>query len=178
MLHFLRESLEVFVIFFWRNFCLYAERLILWRGRDMVQDRRSQKVWSPKKVWGCGVQVEEGRGGQKKRCELALWVNVQGQLTKKYAGGLLSLVACMLSRFSHVWLYATLWTVARQALLSRNQNSSEFSRQEYWSGLLCPPPGDLPDPRTEPASLAPPALAGRLFSTVRPLGSPSLPRCV
>ena len=53
-----------------------------------------------------------------------------------------------------------LWTVARQAPLSMG-----FSRQEYWSGLLCPPPGDLPDPGTEPTSLTSPALAGRYFTT-------------
>ena len=40
-----------------------------------------------------------------------------------------------------------------------------FSRQEYWSGLPCPPPGDLPDPGIEPASLVSPALAGRFFTT-------------
>jgi len=40
-----------------------------------------------------------------------------------------------------------------------------FSRQEYWSGLPCPPPGDLPNPRTEPASLTSPALAGWFFIT-------------
>ena len=40
-----------------------------------------------------------------------------------------------------------------------------FSRQEYWSGLLCPPLGDLPDPGIEPASLMSPALAGGLFTT-------------
>ena len=40
-----------------------------------------------------------------------------------------------------------------------------FSRQEYWSGLLCPPPGDVPDLRIEPASLMSPALAGRFFTT-------------
>ena len=43
-----------------------------------------------------------------------------------------------LSRFSRVRLFATLWTVARQAPLSMG-----FSRQEYWSGLPCPPLGDL-----------------------------------
>ena len=69
-------------------------------------------------------------------------------------------VRCMLSRFSHVWLFATLWTAAHQAPLSTG-----FSRQEYWSGLLCPPPGDLPDPGIEPVSLMSPALAGRLFTT-------------
>ena len=40
-----------------------------------------------------------------------------------------------------------------------------FSRQEYWSGLLCPPPGDLPDPIIEPASLMSPELAGEFFTT-------------
>ena len=66
---------------------------------------------------------------------------------------------CMLSRFSHVWLFATPWTVARQAL------SMGFSRQEYWSGLPCPPPGDLPDPGIKPASLMSPSLAGEFFTT-------------
>ena len=40
-----------------------------------------------------------------------------------------------------------------------------FSRQEYWSGVPFPTPGNLPDPGTEPASLASPALAGRIFTT-------------
>ena len=52
---------------------------------------------------------------------------------------------CVLSR---VWLSTTPWTVARQALLSM-----EFSRQEYWSGLPFPTPGDLPNPGTEPGLL-------------------------
>ena len=55
----------------------------------------------------------------------------------------------MLSRFSCVQLFATPWTVARQASLSM-----DFSRQEYWSGLLFPFPGDLPDPGIEPGSPA------------------------
>ena len=52
------------------------------------------------------------------------------------------------------------WTVACQALLSM-----EFSRQEYWSGLPCPPPGDLPDPGIEPACLMSPGFAGGFFTT-------------
>jgi len=47
----------------------------------------------------------------------------------------------------------------------------EFSRQEYWSGLLCPPPGDLPDPGIKPMSPASPALAGGFFTT-EPPGKP------
>ena len=53
---------------------------------------------------------------------------------------------------SRVRLFATPWTVARQAPLSTG-----FSRQEYWSGLPGPPPGELPDPGIEPTSLMSPA---------------------
>ena len=55
------------------------------------------------------------------------------------------------------------WTVAHQAPLSM-----EFSRQEHWSKLPFPTPGDLPDPGTEPMNLASPALAGRFFTTSAP----------
>ena len=64
---------------------------------------------------------------------------------------------------SLVELVVSPWTVAHQASLSMG-----FSRQEYWSGLPFPSPGDLPNPETEPAS---PALAGDFFTT-EPLGSP------
>ena len=57
--------------------------------------------------------------------------------------------ACVLSRFSHVWLFTASWTVARQAPLTMG-----FSRQEYWNGLPCPPPEDLPNPRIKPRSSA------------------------
>ena len=65
----------------------------------------------------------------------------------------------MLSHFNQVQLFATPWTVAHQAPLSMG-----FSGQEYWSGLPCPPPGDLPDPGIEPVSLMSPALAGSFFT--------------
>ena len=67
---------------------------------------------------------------------------------------------CMLSCFSHVQLFVTLWIVAHQAPLSMG-----FSREEYWSGFPCPPPRDLPNPGIKPASLMSPALAGRFFTT-------------
>ena len=70
------------------------------------------------------------------------------------------------SMLSHVWLFATrLDFVALQAPLSVG-----FSRQEYWSGLPWPPPGDLPSPGIKPAS---PTLAGGFFTTVPP-GKPRL----
>ena len=59
------------------------------------------------------------------------------------------LCACMLRHVSCVQLFASLWTVALQALLPMG-----FSGQEYWNGLPCPPPKDLPDPGIEPTFLA------------------------
>ena len=67
---------------------------------------------------------------------------------------------CLLIHFSRVWLFVNLWTVAHPAPLSMG-----FSRQEYWSGLPCPPPWDLPDPEIEPSSLTFLALVGEVFTT-------------
>ena len=67
---------------------------------------------------------------------------------------------CVVSRFSSFQLCATLWSVAHQASLPMG-----FCRREYWSGLPCPPPGDLPNPGIKPESLMSPALAGRFFTT-------------
>ena len=66
---------------------------------------------------------------------------------------------CIISHFCYVLLFATLWTVAHQAPLSKG-----FSRQEYWSGLPCPPPVELPKPGIKSVSLASPALAGKFFT--------------
>ena len=70
------------------------------------------------------------------------------------------------SLLSHIRLFVTPWTTARQAPLSMG-----FSRQEYWSGWPCPPPGDLPDPGIEPLS---PALQVDSLSPSH-LGVPLLP---
>ena len=64
---------------------------------------------------------------------------------------------------SHVQFFVTLWTVAQQAPLSMR-----FSRQEYWSGLPFPSPGDLPNPGIEPRS---PALQADALTSA-PLGKP------
>ena len=69
---------------------------------------------------------------------------------------------------SCILLFVTLWTVVFQAALS-----VEFSRQEYWRGLPFPTLQHLPHPGIEPASLAPPALAVRFFTTA-PSGKLSL----
>ena len=78
---------------------------------------------------------------------------LQVRILERKKGKLLSLV----------WLFATPWTVAHHAPQSKG-----FSRQEYWSGLAFPSPGDLPDPGIKPVSLASPAMSGGFFSTVPP----------
>ena len=70
---------------------------------------------------------------------------LEGELIKRYLQS-----ACIPS---HVQLFATLWTGAHHAPLSLG-----FFRQEYWSRLPFPPPGDLPNPGIEPLSPASPAL--------------------
>ena len=72
-------------------------------------------------------------------------------------------VVCMCCMLNRVQLLMILWTVACQTPLSM-----EFSRQEYWSRLLFPMQGNLPNPRAEPTTLASPALAGGFFTTVAP----------
>ena len=79
----------------------------------------------------------------------------KGRVTPK--GRPLNLLSCVLSR---VQLFGTPWTIARQAPLSMGS-----SRQEYWSGLPCPPPGDLPHPGIETVSLRSPAPTAGFFTT-------------
>ena len=64
---------------------------------------------------------------------------------------------------SRVQFFVTLWTIAHQPPLSMG-----FSRQEYWSSLLFPSPGDLPDLGIEPESLTSPALINTFFTMVPP----------
>ena len=64
---------------------------------------------------------------------------------------------------------ATQWTAAHQLPLFMG-----FSRQEYWSRLLCTPPGALPDPGIKPVCLMSVAFAGRLFTTGATWEAPSV----
>ena len=72
----------------------------------------------------------------------------------------------VLSRFSHIGLFAALWTIARQAPLSMG-----FSRQEYWSGMPCPPPGDFSHPGIKPTFPVTPAVQVDSLPA-KPLGKP------
>ena len=79
-------------------------------------------------------------GSTKRRSKLGKSMTATVSNTKNHSGGSESDVA-------QSCLFATLWTVAYQA-----PPSMGFSRQEYWSGLPFPSPGDLPDPEIEPGS--------------------------
>ena len=93
-------------------------------------------------------------------------VQVMGKAAWKWiTTSIQDMIFCVQS-LSRVRLFATPCTAASQASLSIG-----FSRQEYWSGLPFPPPGDLPDLGIEPSSPASPALAGRFFTT-EPPGKP------
>ena len=85
------------------------------------------------------------------------------QPSKHYYNGKDIRVCVCVWALSHVQLLVTPWTITHQAPLSMR-----FPRQEYWSQLPFPTPGDLPDPGIEPGS---PALAGIFFTTV-PRGKP------
>ena len=69
-------------------------------------------------------------------------------------------VCVCIQPLSHVLLCVASWTVARQVPMSM-----EFSKQEYWNGLLVPPSRDLPNPGIEPKSLGSPELTGGFFTT-------------
>ena len=103
----------------------------------------SSRVWIMRSLCRSGVRIR----ARSRYC--SLWpppcrlAKITGLETKPSDHSLsvpiVHLSLCTLSQFSHVRLFATPWTVARQAQLS-----VRFSRQEYWSGLPCLPPGDLP----------------------------------
>ena len=81
-----------------------------------------------------------------------------------------SVYCAVLSCFSHVQLFVTLWTVAHQVPLSMG-----FSRQEYWSGLPFPSLGDLPDPGIKLAFLMSSSLIDKLFTTSITMEKPMAP---
>ena len=86
---------------------------------------------------GCWLQIPTAR--------ITWWILVYGKMlaldfAKLYSYPQIVMKESEIELLSHVWLFATPWTVARQALLSMG-----FSKQEYWIGLPFPSPGDLPD---------------------------------
>ena len=108
---------------------MWREKVYLWRGEHEVctQLTEALSTWD---LYSClSMTLKNGRSSYLRRAPVTPTVGVHALL------------------LNHVWLCATLWTVARQAPLSMG-----FSRKEYWSGLPFPSPGDLPSPGLEPRS--------------------------
>ena len=112
--------------------------------------------WGGSEAWGwCSTDTAREQGRHVRRssgCKGVPASLLQGQIW--HSSNRMPVISdnslvCLLSHFSCVRLFVTPWTVAHQAPLSM-----EFSRQEYWSGLPCPPPGDLPNAGSEPRSPA------------------------
>ena len=99
-------------------------------------------AWQFSPSFGTSNNVISWSQGIHSFCFFTLWPHHE-------ACGILVPSAWVLSRFSCVWLCATLWAVAHQAPLSAG-----FSRQEYWSGMPYPCPGNLPKPVIKPRSPA------------------------
>ena len=99
-------------------------------------------VWNGSREWS--LELKADISSLKRPCTVWSWI-----LFFFFMSVCARVCVCACAVFSHVWLFATPWTVAHQVLLSM-----KFSRQEYWSGLPFPPPGDLPNPVIESPSLA------------------------
>ena len=121
------------------------------------------------------INVAEGVEKREPSYTVGGYVNWHSHCGEQCADSLKSsskaaMCACVLSYFSWVRLLTTLFTLACQATLSRI-----FSRQEYWSGVPCPPLGDFPNPGIEPMSFMSPALAGGSFTASATWEAPKLP---
>ena len=114
----------------------------------------SGRLWAFIDIVGCMSSLAPKLMCQLHPLVLAASINVP----PKHPSGVSCV--CVLSRFSCVRFRATPWTIALQTPLSMG-----LSRQEYWSWIACPPPGDFPDPGIEPTSLPSPALTGQFFTS-------------
>ena len=98
-------------------------------------------------TWSCGSHAgtRRGEGADLLRNEQWNRGRPDSLMSSSGLGRVWRENSCVLSHLGCIQLFATLWTVASQAPLSMG-----FSRQQHWNWLLCPPPGDLPDPGIEP----------------------------
>ena len=107
-----------------------------WRAQSMGLQNRTYQHTQAQAALLQSLKICWHLGGNKQECERVFHL-------------LFQLCVCVCESFSRVWFYVTPWTVACQASLSMG-----FSRQDYWSGLPFPSPGDLPNPGIEPRSCA------------------------
>ena len=139
---------------------------LMWRTDSLEKDPDAWKDWRQEEKemtedemvgwhhWLDGHEFEWAPGvgdGQRSLACCSPWGRKESDMTVRLN---------WTHRCSNVSESVTSLTIACQAPLSLG-----FPRKEYWSGLPCPPPGDLPDPGIEPVPLSSPALVGRFFTT-------------
>ena len=132
--------------------CLHKNGILLWYPQaDLYRmDVQGRWIWEWESIPG------------KENSWVKMW---RPEITQHTCAQGIHVCMCIQS-LSRVWLFVIPWTVAHQAPLSMG-----FPRQEYWRGLPFPPPGDLPNPGIELATLEVPALEGKFFTT-EPPGNP------
>ena len=144
----------------WTIWMIFKERTdFLHMGKEStsqwLRDKSLRRLFSTD-VWGGAFKILTPQPDYP--AFVVLWItklfkeqfSIVLQTVQCLQGGMVQrvYVLCVLNHFSHVWLCATSWTAIHQAPLSMG-----FSKQEYWRGLPCPAPGDLPNPGTEPTFL-------------------------
>ena len=136
---------------------IFQARVLEWGAiafsENMVQLKLTPEMFECSAKGGMGCKShgpgEDNLDGYNPACRINPNRNKERQETERTQYGMRLWIQPSLTQFSLVQFFATLWTIVCQAPLSMG-----FSRQEYWSGLPCPLPGDLPDPRIKPASPA------------------------
>ena len=132
----------------WKEFQVTAQPSSIttksWFAQPLLEWLKKTEVWweSNKNRFYSGNIAIMWTRPQCGTCSIPNKTKIKWEFTSKEQGGG---HACVLSRFSRVGVFVTLWTVVHQAPLSMG-----FSRQECWSGLSFPPPGDLPKPGIQP----------------------------
>ena len=119
----------------WKGYMLYGFNYMTFQKRKCHVDSWKKKIRGFQTLWGGRDEQTEHRRflGQRKD---SVWYD-NGEYMR----------TCVLTRFSPVQPFVTLWTAPARILCPQ-----EFSQQAYWRGLTCPPPEDLPDPAIQPAS--------------------------
>ena len=138
----------------------------MWRVQFLVGKLRPGKPWGmikKRKKVPCSLAASVPLPPFYTPLLAALVLFLQ-RITNKFLSSPMCVCVCVCARaqlLSWVQLFATPLTAAHQVPLSL-----KFSGEKYWSKLIFPPPGDLPNPGIKPAPLVIPALAGKFFTTV------------
>ena len=140
----------------WESLTFLRGQEILHSGGNTYRQTGGRRRWSSSRWGQCTVPGKAEAWDVQE--EERVWCEFGERLCGREWWSVRLERTCMCARSLLSRLFVTLWTIAHQAPVHG------FSRQEYWSGLPCPPPGDLPDPGIESRSLTSLMLAGAFFT--------------